>query len=116
MKNLVLGLLILLPMFCFASEQFGKVYFGENLAKSYSEHTDSLKIQINDSDKYLFNAKYSDSVVSNLNLNETHIVKVFFDGVLVQSWKLNFKKLKTNSVVIWRSAGSWRMEPAENKQ
>ena len=96
-----------------ADDKVGKVCFGKNLAKPISEHTDRLYLKIDDSHKLFFNRPIEGPVLGNLELNKDHIVKVYFDEQIVQSWKLNFSKLQTHSVIIWRSAGSWRMEPVE---
>jgi len=96
-----------------ASDNGGKVYFGKNLAKPASEYTDRLYLKIDDSEKLYFNRKYEGPVLENLDLNKDHIVKVYFDDEIGRSWILNFSKIKTKSVVIWRSAGAWRMEPID---
>jgi hypothetical protein len=111
-KQIIIALLILsTPIW--ANDEGGKVYFGKNLAKPASEYTDRLYLKIDDSEKLYFNRKHKGPVLENLDLNKDHIVKVYFDDKIGRSWKLNFSKLKTKSVVIWRSAGSWRMEPLE---
>jgi hypothetical protein len=111
-KKLIIALIVFsTPVL--ASDNGGKVYFGKNLAKPASEHTDRLYLQINDSEKLYFNRKYEGPVLENLNLTKDHIVKVYFDDKIGRSWILNFSKLKTESVVIWRSAGAWRMERIE---
>jgi hypothetical protein len=96
-----------------ANDNIGKVCFGKNLAKPFSEHTDRLYLKIDDSDKLYFNRQHSGPVIDNLYINTDHIVKVYFDDQVCKSWILNFSKLNTQRVIIWRSAGSWRMEPAE---
>lgn len=109
----IIIVLIILSASSFANDNAGKVFFGKNLAKPASEHTDRLYLKINDSEKLYFNRKYEGPVLENLDLNKNHIVKVYFDDEIGRSWVLNFSKLKTKSVIIWRSAGSWRMEPLE---
>ncbi len=99
----------------FAGDDLGKVCFGKNLAKIASEQTDRLYLRINDSEKLFFNRKHEGPVINNLNLEKDHIVKVYFDDVIGMSWKLNFKNLNTQSVIIWRAAGSWRMEQTESE-
>ena len=94
-----------------ADENVGRVCFGKNLAKPLIEHTDRLYLKIDDSDRLFFNRPHEGPVLKNLELNKDHIVKVFFDDQIVQSWKFNFSKLNTQNVIIWRAAGSWRMEP-----
>jgi hypothetical protein len=97
-----------------ADDNAGKVCFGKNLAKAYSEHTDRLYLKINDSNKLFFNQKYTGPVIRDLDVNRVHMIKVYFDNQLVKSWPLNFSRLHTNSVIIWRSAGAWRMEPVDS--
>ena len=106
--------LILLTTPVDANEHFGKIYFGKNLAKPLSEHTDRLYLTVDDSEKLYFDRTHPGPVATNLDVNADHMVNVYFDGKITQSWILNFGKLKTHSVVIWRSSGSWRMEPLES--
>lgn len=112
-KQIIITLLILSTSVLASDNNGGKVFFGKNLAKPASEHTDRLYLKINDSKKLYFNRKYEGPVMENLDLNKDHIIKVYFDDQATISWVLNFSKLKTKSVVIWRSAGSWRMKPLE---
>lgn len=97
----------------FSSEQMGTVCLGKNLSKVSSEHSDRLYIKIGDSSRIYFLRPYSGPgiVLKNLDIKKDFSVSIFFDDEVTQSWKLNFSKLKTESVLIWRSAGSWRMEP-----
>jgi hypothetical protein len=96
-----------------SAESQGTVCLGKNLAKSLSEHSDRLYLKIDDSQKIRFERPYSGPtvVIDNLDLSSDHMVYVYFDDKVVQSWKLDFNKLKTESVLIWRASGSWRMEP-----
>ena len=96
-----------------SAESTGAVCLGKNLAKSLDEHSDRLYIKINDSQIIRFESPYSGPtvVMDNMDLNSDHRVYVYFDDEVVQSWKLNFAKLHTESVLIWRASGSWRMEP-----
>lgn len=106
-------LLLVFPAEIFAGNSAGSVCFGENLAKPFEEHSDRLYLKIDDSSPLYFNRPQTGPVLNNLDLNVTHQVKVYFDDKLVSSWKLDFKELNTRSVLIWRAAGSWRMEPVE---
>ena len=105
--------LLLFATTLFAGGNGGNVFFGINLAKALIEHTDSIYLKINDSKKLYFNKNYQGPVLENLDLNKDHIVRVYFGEKIAQSWILNFSKLQTQSVVIWRSAGAWRMDPKE---
>jgi len=106
-------LLLLFSTSIVANDKMGKVYFGNNLAKPHSEHTDRLHLIIDDSEKLYFNRSHEGPVLNDLDINIDHMVKVYFDNQLGSSWVLNFSKLKTQSIIIWRSAGSWIMEPLE---
>ncbi len=96
-----------------SNELKGTVCLGKNLAKVSSEHTERLYLKIGDSPKIYFIRPYSGKrvIAKNLDIRKEHAIKIFFDDQIVQSWKLNFLKLKTDSVLIWRASGSWRMEP-----
>jgi hypothetical protein len=111
-KRIILVLLIFSTS-AMANDNVGKIFFGKNLAKPSSEHTDRLYLKINNSEKLYFNRKHEGPILEKLDLNKDQIVRVYFDDKIAQSWILNFSKLKTQSVIIWRSSGSWRMEPLE---
>lgn len=93
------------------AENAGKVCFGKNNAKIAHEHTDSLFITVGDSRKLFFNQKYVGAALYNLNLDQDHLVQIYLDGAKSTSWVLNFNDLKTDAVIITRSAGAWRMDP-----
>ncbi len=98
-----------------STELQGTVCLGKNLAKTMSEHSDRLYLKIDDSQNIVFAHPYDGPIVvmQGLDLSKEHMVYVYFDDQIAQSWRLNFSKLKTDSVLIWRAAGSWRMEPNE---
>ncbi len=112
MKKYVILILILFSAPVSANDHIGKVYFGKNLAKVQSEHTDRLYLKIDNSEKLYFNHPHPGPVLDSLDIKTDHAVKVYFDDQIGESWKLNFLELNTSSVIIWRAAGSWRMEPA----
>ncbi|WP_027362399.1 hypothetical protein [Desulfospira joergensenii] len=114
MKKYIIFIAILFSASVWANDNVGKVYFGENLAKTLSEHTDRLYLKIDDSENLYFNRQHSGPVIGNLNIHTDHMVKVYFDDQICESWKLNFSKLKTQAVIIRRLPGSWRMEPASD--
>jgi hypothetical protein len=114
--KLAVLILLLFSTSVFANENTGSVYFGKNLAKPLDEHTDKLYLKIDNSEKLYFNRKHDGPVLENLDLNKDHAVNVYFDDKVVQSWILNYSKLNTHAVLIWRSAGSWRMEVLENSK
>ncbi len=113
MHKYLLSLSMLLTSPVFADEALGIVCFGKNLAKPFSEHTDRLFIRIDDSEKLYFNRSYDGPVLDDLDLKTDHIAKVYFDDQVALSWKFNYSDLNTQVVVIWRAAGSWRMESLE---
>jgi hypothetical protein len=114
LKQILLISLVSTPIL--ANDKIGKVCFGRNLAKVYSEHTDQLYLKIDDSKKLFFNSPHDGPVLDNLDLDQDHMIKVYFGDQLVSSWPLNFSHLNTKSVIIWRSAGSWRMEPVDESR
>ncbi len=114
LKHILLLSLISTPIL--ANDETGRVCFGKNLAKVYSEHTDKLYLKIDDSKKLFFNRPHDGPVLDNLDIDQDHMVKVYFEDRLASSWQLNFSRLNTKSVIIWRSAGSWRMEPVDESR
>jgi hypothetical protein len=113
MKHILLLLCVLSSTAVAANSQTGTVCFGNNLAIPASEHTDRLYLKIDDSEKLYFNRPQNGPVLANLDINKMHMVKVYFDDQLGKSWTFNYSKLNTQSVIIWRAAGSWRMEPSK---
>jgi hypothetical protein len=116
MTKKLLLLFLLLSSSAVANDRVGKVCFGKNLAKPLSEHTDRVYLKIDDSDKLYFNRPHNGPVLAGLDINKNHTVKVYFDNQLVRSWPLNFSEQGSHSVIIWRSAGSWRMEPSDESK
>ena len=53
-------------------------------------------------------------VAGGLDLKKVYKVRVHFEGKVVTSWNLNFEKMGSNMVYIWRDKGAWRMEPIRN--
>lgn len=113
MKYLTI-IFILISSAAIADENYGKVCFGRNLAKPANEHLKSLYLTIGNSGKLFFNNKYDQPILDKLDLTKEHNVKVFLEGKVVASWVLNYSDLKSNTALIWRSPGAWRMEKAPN--
>lgn len=109
-------ILILFSTSVLANDNTGRLFFGKNLAKPLDEHTDRIYLKIDDSEKLYFNRKHEGPILENLDCNQDHIVKVYYNDKIAQSWILNFSKLKTHNVIIWRSSGSWRMETLEDSK
>jgi hypothetical protein len=116
MRKHFLLLFLIFSSTAFASDKLGKVCFGKNLAKPYSEHTDRIYLKVDDSDKLYFNRPNEEAILKGLDINKNHMVKVYFDNQLVRSWPLSFSDLGSYSVIIWRSSGSWRMEPSDESK
>lgn len=95
-----------------AGNMTGTVCLGQNLAKPAAEHTKRLYLKVNNSEKIFFNEPYTGPqfVARGLDTSTLHTISVYFDDAIIRSWKLDFTQLKTTSVLIWRAAGSWRME------
>lgn len=91
----------------------GKICFGKNYSKIAGEHGNSVYLKIDKSDEIYFNVNYAGPATAGLDLNLEHNIEIYYEGMLVKSWQLNFSKLGQNQVVIWRSAGSWRMKPVD---
>lgn len=109
----LLGLFASLATTASSNETKGTVCLGNNLALPSEEHSDRLYLRIDDSPRIYFVRPYRGPrvVARNLDVHKEHTVRVYFDHQQVQSWTLNFPKLNTDSVLVWRSSGAWRMEP-----
>lgn len=118
MTRIALTLLLLgISMHARSGDGPGLVCLGSNLAKPADEHTKRLFLRIGDSEKIYFLASYDPPkvVASGLNPDAVHTVEVYFDGVRVQSWPLDFKALGARGALIWRGPGAWRMEAIDPK-
>ena len=114
----ILILLLNVSMNALSEEPGGSVCLGKNLSIVASDHSDRLYITVGDSPRIYFD-RASDGpklVVQHLDLDKSHVIKVHFDGEVVESWKLNFATLATDTVLVWRAKGSWRMEPIRLEQ
>ena len=107
------AVLLLFTFAASSNELGGAVCLGPNLSKVAAEHSDQLYLTVSDSANIYFERPYTGPslVVTGLDMSSTHLIKVYFGGKLAESWMLNFHMLKTSSVLIWREAGAWRMEP-----
>ncbi len=94
------------------------VCLGRNLSVAFSEHTERLYLKIGDSPKIFFYKPHDPPriVATGLDRKKRHLVKVFFDDQVVQSWYLDFEKLGNNMANIWRAKGAWRMEPSHTNR
>lgn len=99
-----------------AGEYLGRVCFGENLAKPIVEHGPDLLIQIDEMEPIQFNQNRNVpfEVVYWLNLTKPHQVKVYFGGEVVAVLNWHYVELGTDTVIIWRSAGSWEIKAVVN--
>jgi hypothetical protein len=115
----IILLFILFPHFVIA-EDGGSVCLGPFLGKAASEYEPSTQpyVTIGDSGPFHFEQRPGNQspvlIIEGLALEKTHTVKVHFKGKIVESWGLNFEKVGSNSVRIWRSAGAWRMDPIKD--
>lgn len=107
---LILAFFFALPALC--EETTGTICLGSNLAKPFDEQTNRVYLRINNSEKIFFIRPYSGPrvIASHLDLTHDHSVKVYFDDQVVQSWTVNFEKLNSAGINIWRAPGSWRSE------
>lgn len=113
-------LVIFISSIVLANENTGTICLGENLSKPFQDQTNRLYLKINNSKKIFFSRPYAGPivVVNQLNLKTDHLVKVYFDDQVVQSWVINFEKLNATGVNIWRGPGAWRsdvIEPSDCK-
>jgi hypothetical protein len=111
MKYYIATALVIFP--CLSGA--GEVCLGNNLSKVAEEHTHLLQVQVDDLPPAYFARPYlgPTKIANDLNETITHSIKVYFNGKVVKSWLLDFNSFATGSVLIWRSAGSWRMDSNE---
>lgn len=116
-KTLLLATLIYLPNVSMANELHGTVCLGKNLSIIASDHSNRLYLNIDGLAKFHFDKPFEAPkiVEENLDVNKEHTVYVYYDNEVVDSWPLNFSKLKTSSVLIWRAKGAWHMAPNKIK-
>jgi hypothetical protein len=115
MNRYFLLLLLFISPTIFAHSTKGTMCLDRNLAKPFEEKTNRLYLKINDSEKIYFIRPYIGPriIATNLDLELDHSVKVYFDDQVVVSWKVNFTKLDTTGINIWRSGGAWHADPID---
>lgn len=70
-----------------------------------------LYFTIDDSkEKIAFNGAEPRVVAQGLDSQRRHVIRVFYDSTLVQSWAVSFAKRKAIMVDVWRSPGGWHLE------
>lgn len=113
-------LLVFISSCVLSNEKTGTICLGENLSKPFVDQTNRLYLRINGSKKIYFRRPYEGPIIvaNQLNLQTDHLIKVYFDDEIVQSWTVNFEKLNATGVNIWRGPGAWRsdvIDPSECK-
>jgi hypothetical protein len=117
LKNLLI-FIVFFSYSVFAQEKMGTICLGKNLAFPADEHTNRLYLTIDNSEKIYFIYPYAGPriISENLNLVNDHYIKVYFDGAVAQSWKVNFTKSKTIGFIVHRTPGAWHSEPIDPLQ
>ncbi len=95
-----------------ANEAGGTVCLGENLSKPPEDQSPRLHLTIDDSPPIHFEPEYRGPriVAAGLGRGKPHLIKVYFDNQVVKSFKLDFRKLKSDSALLWRGPGAWKLE------
>ena len=115
LKYIVVVLIVIFPLVAYAKGK-GSVCLGPFLSIVLYEPSKRPYLTIGDYGPFHFDQVNQPTrlVAEEFDLNKTYKVKVHFGGKVVTSWDLNFEKLGTDMVCIWRSTGAWRMEPITN--
>jgi len=105
------------PVFVLAEDK-GSVCLGPFLSVVWYEPSARPYLTIGDYGPFHFKQgnQPSQLVAENFDLKKVYKVKVHFDGKIVRSWSLNFDKIGSDKVCIWRDKGAWRMEPINNSK
>lgn len=111
----IIILFIAFPSFVFAQDK-GSVCLGPFLSIILYESSNRPYLTIGDYGPFRFEQTNQTCrlVADNLDLDKVYKVKVHFEDKVVTSWDLNFKKIGSNMVYIWRAKGAWRMEAIKN--
>jgi hypothetical protein len=120
MKKIISTIIIIifiLPFFANAAEK-GSVYLGPFLSVIWYEPSKKPYLTIGEFGPFKFenDGQISKLIIDDLDLGQIYKVKVHYDKKVVESWDLNFDKIKSDIVCIWRAKGSWRMEPYEKSR
>lgn len=118
-----LSFLLILPLLCLprtaVAVDEGKICIGPNLTiVSPNEWKDDLiSIGIDDLPPHSFAFHQQPTIVRrDLDTDKTYVVRVYARREVVASWRLNFSKLRTTTVQIWRSKGYWHMDPIDESK
>lgn len=74
----------------------------------------SVFVQIEGRQSIDFYEKMYKIAYDDLDLNKVYIIKWVYQGKPFVSWKVDFRKLNTNMVMVWKAYGTWKMEAIDD--
>ena len=115
--HFILIFFVSLPLFEHA-EGKGSVCLGPFLSVVWYEPSTRPYLTIEDYGPFHFDQEnqLSRFVAEDLDIKKVYKIKVHFGGKVVSSWNLNFDKIGSDMVCIWRDKGAWRMEPVKKSK
>ena len=87
------------------SDKFGAICLGPDLSMAGVDYDIFISV---DWKKKKFSGEQGHIAFDDLELNKKHIVRLFKGNKQFQSFKIDFRKLKSNFVVVWKAAGYWK--------
>lgn len=92
-----------------ASDPTGAICLGPDLSKAYP--ASDIFVSIKGVGKKLFSGSSETIAFDKLDINKEHTVDLIQGTKKFDSIRIDFKKSKTNFVVLWKAAGAWKVIP-----
>ena len=84
----------------------GAICLGPDL--SMIQPDSDIFISLDNSKKELFSDSRGKIPFKDLNLKKKHLIRLFKGDLQFTSFNVDFKKLKTNFVIVWKASGYWK--------
>jgi len=89
-------------------KEYGSIIIGQDLSKVLTKNP--LMIEIEGFGSRSIPRK-GEKIITGLNLNKIYHIKVNYEEKVIKDWTINFSKLKTRRIKIYKSPGYWRLNP-----
>jgi hypothetical protein len=93
---------------------FGAICLGPDLSKG--PHEKNFFLQVNESNKVRFSGNQEKIAFTRLSLRQTQYVHIFKGEIEIQRLVIDFERIGTNFVVLWKAAKKWRIYPVGGEE
>lgn len=92
-----------------ASEVQGAICIGPDHSKARS--TEEIFVKVDGAEKKSYSKSEGLILFKDLDLDKIHTVHLLVGNKSFLTLAVDFKKLKTNFVILWKAAGAWKLLP-----